>query len=149
VGLGRVWIETLDGGLVRADHVVEVLTHKTAPFAGKPAHWLVDVVTATSQGAGTAQHWNLGASHRTLIQTNHEPPGAARRLAQLLGALDTADAAGIVTARRSTADHAPGDAATVDFGFELFALPQGSSERLSESLSATASPEPQRLGPFL
>jgi hypothetical protein len=50
VGLARVWIETLDDGLVRADQVVEVLAHQTAAFAGKPARWLVDVVIPVSQG---------------------------------------------------------------------------------------------------
>lgn len=101
MGLQRVWIETLDGGLVRADQVVEVLAHRTAAFSGKPARWLLDVVLPVGQGAGTAAQWNLGASHRTLTQTADEPAGAAARLARLLWELDERDAAGIVTVRRS------------------------------------------------
>jgi hypothetical protein len=120
VGLQRVWIETLDHGLVRADHVVEVLAHKTAPFAGKPAHWLLDVVTATNQGAGSAQAWTLTSSHRTLIQTDRAPHGAAGQLVALLAALHTADTAGIVTARLGTDDPAVPGSATIDFRFQLF-----------------------------
>lgn len=113
MGLSRVWIRTLDGGLVRADHVVEVLAHQTAAFSGKPARWLLDVATAGSQGAGTATQWNVGASHRTLVQTADEPRGATQRLARLMWELDTRDAAGVVTVRRSQ------DA--IDFDFEAFA----------------------------
>jgi len=113
MGLSRVWIQTLDDGLVRADHVVEVLAHRTAAFSGKPARWLLDVVTGASQGAGTAAQWNVGASHRTLAQTADEPRGAPHRLARLLWELDTRDAAGVVTVRR-TPD-------TIDFDFEAFA----------------------------
>jgi len=113
MGLSRVWIETLDDGLVRADHVVEVLAHQTAAFSGKPARWLLDVATAASQGAGTAAQWKLGASHRTLLQTADEPRGAARRLARLLWELDTQDAAGVVSVRR-TPD-------SVDFHVDAFA----------------------------
>ncbi len=119
MGLERVWIETLDHGLVRADHVVEVLAHKTAPFAGKPAHWLLDVVTATNQGAGSAQAWTLTASHRTLIQTDRPPHGAAGQLAGLLAALHTADTAGMITTSAST-DPAAQDSATINFRFQLF-----------------------------
>ena len=137
MGLQRVWIATLDDGLVRADHVVEVVAHKTAPFAGKPAHWLVDVVTATNQGAGSAQGWNIGASHRTLIQTDEQPHGAAQRLAQLLAALDTADAAGLVTAHRIPEDPAAATTAVlVDFRFELFAPAPGVAEHLDRGAAA-------------
>jgi hypothetical protein len=100
MALTRVWIETLDDGLVRADHVVEVLAHRTAAFAGKPARWLLDVVLPVGQGAGTTAQWNLGASHRTLAQTADEPRGAAERLVRLLCELDDCDAAGVVTVRR-------------------------------------------------
>jgi hypothetical protein len=104
VGLARVWIATLDDGLVRADQVVEVLAHQTAAFAGKPARWLLDVVMAVSQGAGAAGQWHLAASHRTLMQTGTEPRRAAHRLVELLCRLDTADAAGIVRAERAPRD---------------------------------------------
>lgn len=112
MGLSGVWIRTLDDGLVRADHVVEVLAHRTAAFAGKPARWLLDVATANSQGAGTAAQWNVGASHRTLVQTADEPRGVAQRLARLMWELDTRDVAGVVTVRR-TPDG-------IEFGFEAF-----------------------------
>ncbi|HEY2195483.1 MAG TPA: hypothetical protein VGH76_24720 [Actinomycetospora sp.] len=129
MGLDRVWIETLDHGLVRADHVIEVLAHKTAPFAGKPAHWLLDVVTTTSQGAGSAQAWNLTASHRTLIQTDQTPHGAPARLTALLAALHTADTAGLITARTTAA---PGQGtATVDFEFRPFPPTTGLGESTS------------------
>lgn len=101
MGLQRVWIETLDAGLVRADQVVEVRAHQTAAFSGKPARWLVDVVLPVGQGAGTAGQWNLGACHRTLVQTADEPEGAAARLVRLLWQLDESDAAGIVSLRRT------------------------------------------------
>lgn len=141
MGLERVWIETLDDGLVRADHVVEVLAHQTASFAGKPARWLVDVVTATNQGAGSVQGWNLAASHRTLIQTDSPPRGAAQRLTQLLAALHTADTAGIVTAHRIPDDPAAGEAALVDFRFALFAPPPGLTERIGEQTAADPVPQ--------
>lgn len=101
MGLQRVWIETLDGGLVRADQVVEVLAHPTAAFSGKPARWLLDVVLPVGQGAGTAAQWNLGASHRTLTQTADEPVGVTARLVRLLWELDERDAAGTVALRRT------------------------------------------------
>ncbi|MDD7941898.1 hypothetical protein PHK61_26135 [Actinomycetospora lutea] len=101
MALTRVWIETLDAGLVRADQVVEVLAHRTAAFSGKPARWLLDVVLPVGQGAGTAGQWNLGASHRTLVQTADEPAGAAARLVRLLWQLDESDAAGIVSVRHT------------------------------------------------
>lgn len=104
MGLNRVWIETLDEGLVRADQVVEVLAHRTAAFSGKPARWLLDVVLPVGQGAGTAAQWNLGASHRTLVQTSDEPRGAAARLVRVLWELDERDAAGTLTVRRTPDD---------------------------------------------
>jgi hypothetical protein len=113
LALNQVWIETQDHGLVRADQVVEVLAHQTTAFSGKPARWLLDVVIAVSQGAGTTSQWNVGASHRTLAQTGDEPHGAAQRLVRLLCQLDTQDAAGVVTVRR--------DPATIKFGFDPFA----------------------------
>jgi hypothetical protein len=116
MGLHQVWIRTLDDGLVRADQVVEVLAHQTTAFAGKPSRWLLDVVTLASQGGGTAGHWNLGASHRTLVQTDDEPHGTTHRLVELLWELDTDDAAGIVTVRRT----AGGRSGAVEVGFAPF-----------------------------
>lgn len=114
MGLARVWIETLDDGLVRADQVVEVLAHQTAAFAGKPGRWLLDVVLPVSQGAGAAGQWHVAASHRTLRQTSSEPQGAAHRLVELLCRLDAADAAGIVRTERSD---------DISFSFHAFAAP--------------------------
>lgn len=113
MALNRVWIETLDDGLVRADQVVEVLAHQTTAFAGKPSRWLLDVVIAVSQGAGTTAQWNVGASHRTLVQMADEPRDAPRRLVRLLCQLDTQDAAGVITVRR--------DETAIKFGFDPFA----------------------------
>lgn len=129
MGLARVWIETLDDGLVRADQVVEVLAHQTAAFAGKPARWLLDVVIPVSQGAGAAGQWHLAASHRTLLQTGAEPRGAAQRLVELLCTLDTADAAGIVTPEKaprtsSTAAAPTGTPEGVTFRFRAFSAPE-------------------------
>ncbi|GAA4870934.1 hypothetical protein [Actinomycetospora straminea] len=129
MGLQRVWIETLDGGLVRADQVVEVLAHRTAAFAGKPARWLLDVVLPVGQGAGTAAQWNLGASHRTLAQTSDEPAGAPARLVRLLSELDERDAAGTVTVRRSPDG--------LDLGFEPFAPSPASDARPSPAPAHT------------
>lgn len=127
MGLTRVWIATLDDGLVRADQVVEVLAHRTAAFAGKPARWLLDVVLPVGQGAGTAAQWNLGASHRTLAQTADEPRGVAARLVRLLCELDDRDVAGIVTVRRGP------DA--LDLDFRPFATTPGDATSDSSSAS--------------
>ncbi|MDT7741815.1 MAG: hypothetical protein QOE59_893 [Actinomycetota bacterium] len=127
MGLARVWIETLDDGLVRADQVVEVLAHQTAAFAGKPARWLIDVVIPVSQGAGASGQWHLAASHRTLMQTGTEPRGAAHRLVELLCRLDATDAAGIVRAERAQRDEpSTGSSATSTsdgIAFRFHALP--------------------------
>ena len=128
MGLSRVWIATLDDGLVRADQVVEVLAHRTAAFAGKPARWLLDVVLPIGQGAGTSAHWNLGASHRTLVQTAEEPRGVAARLVRLLCELDDRDAAGIVTVRRRDD--------TLDLDFRAFGEPSG------DAVASSAPPAP-------
>jgi hypothetical protein len=105
--------------LVRADQVVEVLAHQTTAFAGKPSRWLLDVVIATGQGAGTAAQWNLGPSHRTLVQTDVEPRGAAHRLIQMLWELDTDASAGVITVRRAPAQDASAHGG-LEFTFEPF-----------------------------
>lgn len=121
MSLSRVWIETLDDGLVRADQVVQVLAHQTAAFAGKPGRWLLDVVLPVSQGAGAGGQWHVAASHRTLLQVSAEPRGAARRLTGLLYTLDTDDASGIVTAEHVPAGDTA-DGAEVVFRFHAFPL---------------------------
>lgn len=138
MGLEQVWIETLDHGLVRADHVVEVLAHKTAPFAGKPAHWLLDVVTSTSQGAGSAQAWNLTASHRTLVQTDLPPHGAPARLTALLAALHSAGTAGLITTRTTGAPTE--GTAPIDFEFRPFPAPAGIGRLTATSDGSSAVP---------
>ena len=115
MGLERVWVQTLDDGLVRADQVVGVLAHRTASFAGKPARWLLDIVLPVGQGAGGPTQWQVGASHRTLLQTGSEPHDAPVRLAELMARLGAQDTAGVITVHRDG-----DDPAAVGFRFRPF-----------------------------
>jgi len=117
MGLSRVWLQTLDDGLVRADQVVGVVAHRTASFAGKPARWLLDAVLPVNHGAGGPTQWQLGALHRTLLQTSVEPAQAVPELTRLLARLDAQDAAGIVSVHRGP-DGSPG---AVEYRFASFA----------------------------
>jgi hypothetical protein len=98
MGLGRVWVQTLGDGLVRADQITGIDAHQTPALTGKPARWLLDVVLSLPIGSGRREEWSVTALHRTLIQTGHDPSPAAAALARLLAQLDVINAAGIVTA---------------------------------------------------
>jgi hypothetical protein len=97
MSLTNVWLDTFADGLIRADIVVGVRTHRTPAIAGKPSHWLLDVVLPANTGSGLSDSWVLGPLHRTLIQTDHEPHDAPRQLARLLAQLNATDATGVVT----------------------------------------------------
>ncbi len=98
MALGRVWVQTLGDGLVRADQITGIDAHQTPALTGKPARWLLDVVLAVPIGSGRREDWTVTALHRTLIQTGHDPSPAAPALARLLAQLDVIHAAGIITA---------------------------------------------------
>jgi hypothetical protein len=100
VGLTNVWLQTLSDGLVRADQITAIDAHQTPALTGKPSRWLLDVVLPTPTGSGTRGDWVISASHRTLIQTPHDPGDAPAALARLLAQLDAVNATGIITATR-------------------------------------------------
>lgn len=103
MSLSHVWIETRADGLVRADQISGIETHRTPELAGKPPHWLLDVVlpVVTGSGAPPGSHgpgWAVGPTHRTLIQTPEHPGDAPTALARLLAQLDPLNVAGVITA---------------------------------------------------
>jgi len=125
MSVSHVWLQLLDGSLVRADQITEITVHQTPEIAGKPARWLLDAVVATPVGSGDPAGWRSGPLHRTLAQMDTAPHEAPAVLARLLAQLDAVDAAGIVRADTShlgTGPH-PGHtiaAGNVRFGFTAF-----------------------------
>jgi hypothetical protein len=109
VGLTNVWVRTLGDGLIRADHIVGIDAHRTPPLAGKHAHWLLDAILPAPVGSGRGEVWDLGALHRTLLQTSEEPVDGPMSLASLLAQLDAINAAGVIIPTTATA---PGDPST-------------------------------------
>ena len=125
MSLSNVWLQLLDGSLVRADQVTEITLHQTPDFAGKPSRWLLDVAVAVPVGSGDPSGWRTGPLHRTLTQTNRCPREAPAALARLLARLDAVDAAGIMRADISRVNGAPHPERTVaagevHFGFTAF-----------------------------
>jgi hypothetical protein len=98
MALTSVWLRTLGDGLIRADQIVGVHAHPTPAGAGKPSHWLLDVVLPAGVGGGQAGTWTVEPLHRTLIQTCTEPVDAGDHLVRLLAQLDTTNASGVITA---------------------------------------------------
>ena len=127
MSLANVWLQMLDGSLVRADQVTEITLHETPEIAGKPSRWLLDVAVAVPVGSGDPSGWRTGPLHRTLAQTDRCPREAPAVLARLLAQLNAVDAAGIVradTSRVRAAPHPERTAAAVGeihFGFTAFA----------------------------
>jgi hypothetical protein len=126
LSLANVWLQLLDGGLVRADQVTEITLHETPEIAGKPSRWLLDVAVAVPVGSGDPSGWRTGPLHRTLAQTDRCPREAPAVLARLLTQLNAVDAAGIMradTSRLRAAPHPERTAAAGDvhFGFTAFA----------------------------
>jgi hypothetical protein len=128
VSLTNVWLQMLDGSLVRADGVTEIELHQTPEIAGKPSRWLLDVVLGVPVGSGGGAHegWRTGPLHRTLSQSSTPPTEAPLALARLLARLDAADATGVVrvdTARVQAGPHPDHTVAagTVRLGFTAFA----------------------------
>jgi hypothetical protein len=125
LSLSNVWLQLLDGGLVRADQVTEITVRQTPEIAGKPSRWLLTVAVAVPVGSGDPSGWRTGPLHRTLTQTNHCPREAPAALARLLAQLDAVDAAGIMRADTSRVNAAPHPERTVaagevHFGFTAF-----------------------------
>ncbi|MEU5263830.1 hypothetical protein [Amycolatopsis sp. NPDC021455] len=117
MGLTKVWIATLSDGLLRADQVVGLTAHATPALTGKPPRWLLDATVRAPAGSGSADGWDVGILHRTLIQTPAEPVGAPEALARLLARLDGEDAAGVITLRP---EGPAGSASIVRPGFQPF-----------------------------
>jgi hypothetical protein len=125
LSLTNVWLQLLDGSLVRADQVTEITLHQTPEIAGKPSRWLLDVAVAVPVGSGDPSGWRTGQLHRTLTQTNRCPREAPAALARLLARLDSVDAAGVMRADISRVNAAPHPEQTVaagevHFGFTAF-----------------------------
>jgi hypothetical protein len=125
LSLANVWLQLLDGSLVRADQVTEITLHQTPEIAGKPSRWLLDVAVAVPVGSGDPTGWRTGPLHRTLTQTDRCPREAPATLARLLAQLDSVDAGGIMRADISRVNAAPhpertAAAGEVHFGFTAF-----------------------------
>jgi hypothetical protein len=126
LSLANVWLQLLDGGLVRADQVTEITLHQTPEIVGKPSRWLLDVAVAVPVGSGDPNGWRTVPLHRTLAQTGTCPREAPATLARFLAQLDAVDTAGIVRADVSRVNAAPHPERTVaagevHFGFTSFA----------------------------
>ncbi|GEL19248.1 hypothetical protein [Pseudonocardia asaccharolytica] len=115
MGLTGLWIKTLHDGLVRADQVIGIESHSTPELAGKPPHWLLNVVLAVPTGCGGRHGWDITALHRTLVQSSTEAVDAPVELAKVLAQLGTSTACGVVTASERSG--------TVRFAFEPFEVP--------------------------
>lgn len=98
MALTNVWLRTLGDGLIRADQIVGVHAHPTPAGAGKPSHWLLDVVLPAGVGGGQTDSWVIEPLHRTLIQTSTEPVHAGDHLVRLLAQLDATNASGLINA---------------------------------------------------
>jgi hypothetical protein len=99
--LTSVWVHSLADGLIRADQIIGIETHRTPAIGGKPSRWLLDVVVNSVSGGGATNHhggdWAITPLHRTLTQSTQPPHDAPTALARLLAQLNTAGAAGIIT----------------------------------------------------
>lgn len=100
--LTNVWLETLADGLIRADLIVGVHSHRTPSLAGKPSRWLLDVVLPGATGSGQHDSWTMGPVHRTVIQIDEHPRDAPQHLVRLLAQLDATNAGGIITTSVAT-----------------------------------------------
>jgi hypothetical protein len=116
MALTTVWLRTLGDGLIRADQIVGVHAHQTPAGAGKPSHWLLDVVLPAGVGGGHTEGWSVGPLHRTLIQTSTEPLEAGDHLVRLLAQLDATNASGVITASIGSATTGRGAATTTGHG---------------------------------
>jgi hypothetical protein len=127
MSLANVWIDTMSDGLIRADLVAGIHTHRTPALVGKPPRWLVDITLPVTTGSGTSESWSTGSTHRTLAQTDRQPSNAPRQLARLLAQLDTTDSAGIISTTTGSGEPDTADGAhhttgneTVRFRFTPF-----------------------------
>ncbi|MEV6877366.1 hypothetical protein [Amycolatopsis sp. NPDC051128] len=120
MGLTNVWIATLSDGLLRADQVVGLTAHATPALTGKPPRWLLDVTIRAPAGSGSADGWDVGILHRTLIQIPAEPVGAPEALARLLARLDREDAAGVISPQPAGPPSGTRAVSAVRFGFHPF-----------------------------
>ncbi|GAA4557758.1 hypothetical protein [Pseudonocardia xishanensis] len=117
--LAKVWLQSTDGDLVRADQVSEITVHPTPRMSGAE-RWLVDVVVPVPTGAGDRGGWRSGPLHRTLAQCDGQPHGVQVALARLLARLEDLDAAGVVHAQVSSAADGSWTRPEVRFLFSRF-----------------------------
>lgn len=96
MALDRVWIRTLGDGLIRADQVIGISTHRTPALSGKPGRWLLTAALGMPAGSGSSEGWDLTNLHRTLAQADAEPKHAPEALAQVLARFTTSSTAGIL-----------------------------------------------------
>ncbi|GEL24823.1 hypothetical protein PSU4_37770 [Pseudonocardia sulfidoxydans NBRC 16205] len=120
MSLQHVWLQMCDGGLVRADRISEIVVRPAPAASGGRPRWLIDVVVPTPSGAGDRHGWHTGSLHRTLAQSQDEPPDAPVALARLLAQLDELDVAGVVSTR---ADDGPASTRFVVTSFRTGACP--------------------------
>jgi hypothetical protein len=129
VSLTNVWLATSADGLVRADQIIGIDAHLSPELAGKPSHWLLDVVLAVPAGGGHRDGWDVGALHRTVVQTDRSPGDAPVQLARLIAQLGAVGAAGLITAHPLGGPVVAGGAApdgttpAVEFRFTPFTGP--------------------------
>jgi len=110
MGLTNVWLRTVSDGLIRADQVIGIVIHRTPVIAGKPSHWLFDVVLPTTTGSGATDTWTSEPLHRTMAQTGREPTRAPEALARLLAQLDAINATGLIVTHLMRTRRRVGDA---------------------------------------
>lgn len=96
MGLQNIWIATLGDGLIRADHVAGIESHRTPELTGKPSRWLLDITLVAPAGSGNRESWEVAQLHRTLVQSDTAPVGAPEELARTLYRLARRDAAGVL-----------------------------------------------------
>ncbi|NIJ12063.1 hypothetical protein FHU38_002407 [Saccharomonospora amisosensis] len=97
MGLKNVWISTLSDGLIRADQVVGIESHRTPELTGKVSRWLLDVTLAVPAGSGNTDGWDVAELHRTLAQSDTEPRGVPGELARTLDRLGEEDEGGVLS----------------------------------------------------
>ena len=145
VGLTNVWIRTLSDGLIRADNIVGIDTHRTPPLAGKHAHWLLDVILPAPVGSGRGDVWDLTALHRTLLQTSEEPVDGPVSLARLLAQLDAMDAAGVIVPTMVPAPEDP-SRNLPQFSFAPFSITTDPNAATSDHVGPASTTHPAGVG---
>ena len=118
MSLTAVWLQTLADGLIRADLAGGIHAHPTPALAlalaGKPSHWLLDVVLSSTMGSDQPDSWTVSPLHRTLARIADQLSDAPQHLARLLAQLDATLVAGIITTSNSPEPTSPNRTARSD-----------------------------------